>query len=101
MAIRILIYGREGDGSAQAAMTQIRALVSELRAHATVQMITDPAMLTANGVDNPPAVQMDGLFVSNGWVPSRNELTRALKSRLDAIAPKTHEVQMPHKKKSW
>ena len=101
MPIRILIYGREGDGSAQAAMTQIRALVGELRAHATVQMITDPAMLTANGVEDPPAVQLDGLFVSNGWVPSRNELSRALKARIDATAPREHIVEMPHKKKTW
>ena len=101
MPIRILIFGREGEGSAQAAMTQIRALVSELKAHASVQMITDPAMLTANGVENPPAVQLDGLFVSNGWVPSRNELTRALKARIEATTPKVHEVELPHKKKTW
>jgi hypothetical protein len=82
-------------------MTQIRALVGEMRAAATVQMITDPGMLAANGVDQPPAVQMDGLFVSNGWVPSRNEVARALKARIDATAPKVTEVQMPHKKKSW
>jgi hypothetical protein len=101
MPIRILIYGKEGDGSAQAAMTQIRALVGEMRAQATVQMITDPAMLTANGVDTPPAVQLDGLFVSNGWVPSRNELARALRSRIDAMTPVVNEIQMPHKKKTW
>ena len=82
-------------------MTQIRALVAEMRAHATVQMITDPGMLEANGVDRPPAVQMDGLFVSNGWVPSRNELSRALRSRIDAVTPKEHIVEMPHKKKTW
>jgi hypothetical protein len=101
MPIRILVYGKEGDGSAQAAMTQIRALVGELRAPATVQMISDPAMLTANGVDNPPAVSLDGLFVSNGWVPSRNELMRALKARIEAVTPKEHVVEMPHKKKTW
>jgi hypothetical protein len=101
MAIRVLIYGKEGDGSAQAAMTQIRALIGELRAAATVQLISDPAMLIANGVDSPPAVSLDGLFVSNGWVPSRNELMRALKSRMDAIAPKVQVNEMPHKKKTW
>ncbi|MDQ3023358.1 MAG: thioredoxin family protein [bacterium] len=101
MGIRIIIYGKEGDGSAQAAMTQIRALVGELRADATVQMITDPAMLTANGVDHPPAVQLDGMFVSNGWVPSRNELSRALRARLEATRPVVNEVPMPHKKKTW
>ncbi|MCC7477978.1 thioredoxin family protein [bacterium] len=85
MPIRILIYGREGEGSAQAAMSQIRALVGEMRIDASVQMITDPSMLTMNGVDNPPAISIDGSFISNGWVPSRNEILRALNSRLSQI----------------
>jgi hypothetical protein len=101
MPIRIIIFGKEGDGSAQAAMTQIRALVGELRAEATVQMVTDPAMLSANGVEMPPAIQVDGMFISNGWVPSRNEIARALRNRMAAIAPKVTEVQLPHKKKTW
>jgi hypothetical protein len=101
MPIRIVIFGKEGDGGAQAAMTQMRALVSELRADAGVQMVTDPQMLAANGVEKPPAISIDGLFISNGWVPSRNEIARALRSRMEAIRPKDIEIQMPHKKKTW
>lgn len=91
MGIRILIYGREGEGAAQAAMSQIRALIGEMRIDASVQMVTDPAMLTMNGVDNPPAISVDGSFISNGWVPSRNEIIRALNSRLGQIeSPRPH-----------
>ena len=85
MSIRIVIYGVEGEGSAQAAMSQIRALVGEMRIDASIQMVTDPAMLTMNGVDTPPAISVDGSFVSNGWVPSRNEIIRALNSRLSQM----------------
>lgn len=85
MPIRILIYGREGEGSAQAAMSQLRALIGEMRVDASVQMVTDPAMLAMNGVDTPPAISIDGMFISNGWVPSRNEIVRALNSRLGQI----------------
>ncbi len=90
MGIRILIYGREGEGSAQAAMSQVRALIGEMRIDASVQMVTDPSMLTMNGVDNPPAISVDGSFISNGWVPSRNEIVRALNSRLSQIDNAKH-----------
>jgi hypothetical protein len=100
MGIRIVIYGKEGDGGAQAAMTQIRAMVAELRADASVMMVTDPAMLTANGVDQPPAIQMDGMFISNGWVPSRNEVQRALRARMAALAPPVQK-ELAHKKRTW
>jgi hypothetical protein len=100
MAIRILIYGQQGEGSAQAAMSQIRALVGEMRIDASVQMVTDPSLLASNGVDRTPAVNVDGLFISTGWVPSRNEIARALRSRLSQVDT-MHGAgpDLPHKRK--
>jgi hypothetical protein len=101
MPIRIMIYGIQGEGSAQAAMSQIRALISEMRIDASVQMVTDPAMLAMNGVDTPPAINVDGMFISNGWVPSRNEIVRALRSRLSQVdimnaPPGSHDPSKRH-----
>jgi hypothetical protein len=90
MSIRVLIYAREGDGAAQAGMNQLRAIISELRIDASVMMVTDPMMHANNGVTEPPAFVVDGVFVSNGWVPARNEILRALNQRLAAI--KVHET---------
>jgi hypothetical protein len=101
MPIRIMIYGIQGEGSAQAAMSQIRALISEMRIDASVQMVTDPAMLAMNGVDTPPAINVDGMFISNGCVPSRNEIVRALRSRLSQVdimnaPPGSHDPSKRH-----
>lgn len=85
MPIRILVFGREGDGSAFAALAQVRAMIGEMRLDASAQIITDPAQLAMNGIDNPPGVSIDGMTISNGWVPSRNELARAINQRVSAI----------------
>lgn len=86
MAIRILIYGKEGDGGAYAALAQIRTIVRELQADADVQIITDERQLKMNGVDTPPAVAIDGTMVSVGYVPSRNEMLRYIQHRQKTIA---------------
>lgn len=108
MGIRVVIYGKEGDGSAQAAMTQIRSLIGELQIPASVQLVSDPSMLSANGVDHPPAIQVDGMFISNGWVPSRNEVMRALSSRMRSVDPEWGKpkadpgaVKKPNADKPW
>jgi hypothetical protein len=110
MSIRVLIYAREGDGAAQAGMNQMRAIISELRVDASVQLVTDPMMHANNGVSEPPAFSVDGVFVSNGWVPARNEIIRALTQRMAAI--QVHDVStgaptggaklgLPPRKKQW
>jgi hypothetical protein len=85
MPIRVLVYGKLGDSAAYAALNQVRALIRDMRIEATAQIITDEAQLRMNGIDTPPAVSVDGLMVSNGWVPSRGELTSALQQRQQAI----------------
>jgi hypothetical protein len=85
MPIRILVFGREGDGAAFAALAQVRAMINEMHLDASAQIITDPAQLAMNGIDTPPGVSIDGMTISNGWVPSRNELARAIQQRLTAI----------------
>ena len=85
MPIRILVYGAPSDGAAFGAMGQIRAMVRELRADASVQIITDPQQLKASGIDRTPTVLVDGAFVSQGWVPSRNEILRAIRQRMDQL----------------
>jgi hypothetical protein len=110
MSIRVLIYAKEGDGAAQAGMNQLRAIIAEKRIDASVQMVTDKQMQVNNGVSEPPAFSVDGVFISNGWVPARNEIIRALEQRLAAI--KVHEVStgapvpgakpgLPPRKKDW
>jgi hypothetical protein len=86
MPIRILVFGTQGDGSAYAAMAQVRSLIGEMHVDASVQIITDPSQLASNGVDAPPAVSVDGFMVSNGWVPSRNELARAIRQRQETMS---------------
>lgn len=85
MPIRILIYANQGDGAAQAGMNQVRALIAQLRVDATVQIVSDKGMHASNGITTPPAFTVDGVMVSHGWVPSRNELIRALSQRVAAI----------------
>jgi hypothetical protein len=85
MPIRILVFGKEGDGSAFAALAQVRALIGEMRLDASAQIITDEAQLRMNGVDTPPGVSVDGLMIANGWVPSRNELVRAIQQRQASV----------------
>lgn len=85
MPIRIIVYGTPGDGAAYGAMGQIRALVREMRVDASVQIITDAAQLKASGVDRTPTVLVDGACVSQGWVPSRNEIMRSIKQRQEQL----------------
>lgn len=85
MPIRVLIYGREGDGGAYAALAQIRTLIRELQVDASVQIITDPAQLEMHGISDPPGVSVDGSLVSIGYVPARSEMQRYLQQRADAL----------------
>lgn len=85
MPIRVLIYGREGDGGAYAALAQIRTLIRELQVDASVQIITDARQLEMHGIEDPPAVSVDGSLVSVGYVPARNEMQRYLQQRADAL----------------
>lgn len=83
MALRIVVYGKEGDGAAFAAMGQVRQIVRELKLEATVQIMTDPLSLTAAGVDATPAVSVDNTLICQGYVPSRTEMARALGMKVD------------------
>lgn len=85
MPIRVLVYGREGDGGAYAALAQIRTLIRDLQVDASVQIITDPRQLEMNGVEDPPAVSVDGSLVSVGYVPARSEMQRYLQQRAAAL----------------
>jgi hypothetical protein len=83
MPIRILIYVKQGDGTGTAVMNQIRALVNEMKVDATMQMITDESMHASNGVEDTPAISVDGLMIANGWSPSRQEMKRAIEARVN------------------
>ncbi|MBN2083345.1 thioredoxin family protein [bacterium] len=85
MPIRILVYGKEGDGAAFAAMAQIRSLVNEMRADCSVQIVTDPGQLRMNGIEDTPSVMVDGSTVSMGYVPSRTEMQRYIQQRMDIL----------------
>jgi hypothetical protein len=85
MPIRILVYGKPGDGAAYSAMGQLRSLIREMRVDASVQIITDPQSLKDSGIDATPCVMVDGQMVSQGWVPSRNEITRAIQQRQEQL----------------
>ena len=82
MAIRVLVYAKQGEGQSSAAASQIRSLIREMGVDATVQIVTDPMLHEMNGVDETPSISIDGLMISRGWAPSRNEMIRAIKSRL-------------------
>lgn len=90
MSIRVLIYGKQGDGSAYAAMAQLRSLVREMQADASVQIITDPRQLEINGITSTPSVAIDGTLVSQGYVPSRTEMHRYIKQRMDILTGSGH-----------
>lgn len=85
MSIRVLVFAEQGDGAAQAGMNQLRAIISQMKLDATVQIVSDKAMHAGNGISELPAFTVDGVFLSQGWVPSRNEIIRALTQRQAAI----------------
>jgi hypothetical protein len=87
MPIRIVIYGKPGDGAAFSAQAQIRALVNELRVDATVQIITDPTQLRMSAIpdEDTPLVMIDSVTVTRGYVPSRGEIARAIEQRLGQL----------------
>jgi hypothetical protein len=85
MALRIVIYGKEGDGAAFAALGSVRSMVSQLRIEANIQLITDPAQVLTAGIDALPAVSVENLVIAQGYVPSRNELARALGAKVDQM----------------
>ena len=83
MSMRIVIYGRQGDATAFAAMAQMRSIIAEMKVDASVQIVTDESQLKMIGVDNPPAVAIEGMMVSSGWVPSRTEMKRAIRQQIE------------------
>jgi Thioredoxin domain len=85
MSIRVLVFADQGDGAAQAGMNQLRAIIAQMKLDATVQIVSDKAMHSGNGVTELPSFTVDGVFMSQGWVPSRNEIIRALTQRQAAI----------------
>jgi hypothetical protein len=50
-----------------------------------VQIITDQHQLAMNGITETPAVAIDGTIVSFGYVPSRMEMQRYLKQRMEML----------------
>jgi hypothetical protein len=87
MAIRVEVFSKMGEGASSAVMNQIRAVINENRFDATVQLVTEPSLLAMNGIEETPAVFVDGLMISNGWAPSRMEILRALSQRVAALNP--------------
>ena len=89
MAIRIVIYGKPGDGTAFSAQAQIRALINEMGVDASVQIITDPTQLSISAIedDDTPLVTIDSVTVTRGYVPSRGEIQRAIQLRLGQVNP--------------
>jgi hypothetical protein len=85
MGLRIIVYGKPGDGAAFAALGSVRAMVSSMRIDANVQLVTDPQQIGTAGVDQLPAVSIENLVISQGYVPSRNELQRALGMKVDQM----------------
>jgi hypothetical protein len=86
MALRIVVYGKEGDGAAFAALGSVRSMVTQMRIEANVQLITDAIQVQAAGIDALPAVSVENLVIAQGYVPSRNELARALGAKVEQIA---------------
>jgi hypothetical protein len=80
--MRIIIYGKEGDGGAFSAIGQIKSVCSSMGVESTIQIVTDPHMHGANGVSALPAIEIDGLMVSMGYMPSRMEIERAIKQKI-------------------
>lgn len=85
MALQVVVYGKEGDGAAFAALGTLRSILGELRIEANIQIITDPLQTANAGVDRTPAVSIDNLIVAQGYVPSRNEIARALQMKTDQL----------------
>ena len=91
MSLRIVVYGKEGDGAAFAAMGQVRSIVRELKLEATVQIMTDPLSLAAAGVEETPAVSVDNTLICQGYVPSRTEMARALGMKVSQSGQKKYD----------
>ncbi len=87
MTIRVIIYGKAGDGNAFSTQAQIRALINELRVDASVQIITDPSQLRMAAIEDndTPLVTIDSVTVSRGYVPSRGEIQRSIEQRLGQL----------------
>jgi hypothetical protein len=54
MALNVVVYGKEGDGAAFAALGTLRSILGELRVEANIQIVTDPLQVTSAGVDRTP-----------------------------------------------
>jgi len=91
MALRIVVYGKEGDGAAFAAMGQVRQICRELKLEATVQIMTDPLSLQAAGVEATPAVSVDNTLICQGYVPSRTEMARAMGMKVSQSQQTRHD----------
>ena len=87
MAIRIIVYGVQGDGTAYSAMSQIRSLVNEMGVDCNVDIVTNEQMLRSNGIEDTPSVYVDGLMVATGYAPSRMQMKRAIEQRLAQLNP--------------
>ena len=85
MALNVVVYGEEGDGSAFAALGTLRSIIGEMRLQANVQIITDKRQLASAGVDRLPAVSIDNLIISQGYAPSRMEIMRAFQQKVDQL----------------
>jgi hypothetical protein len=79
--MRIIIYGSPGDGTAFSAIGQIRSICSRMKVEATIQMITDPLMQQAQGVTALPSIEVEGSFISYGYMPSRSEIERTIRQK--------------------
>lgn len=87
MPIRIIIYGKAGDGTAFSTQAQIRALINEMRVDASVQIVTDPAQLRMSAIEDEdtPLVSVDSVTITRGYVPSRGEIQRAIEQRIEQL----------------
>lgn len=85
MSIRIVVYGKEGDGAAYSGLAQVRSLVNEMQLDADIQIVTDEQLIASQGNPELPAVYIDGIFIAQGYIPSRMEVKRALARRLEML----------------
>jgi len=89
MPMRIVVYGTTSDATAYAAMAQIRSLIREMGVDAGVQIVTDEKQREMQGIESTPAVAIEGMTVSAGWVPSRTELRRAIQQHIEMASGKS------------
>ncbi len=61
-----------------AMMVEVKAALVQLGKDASIDAVSDPMELAAQGITMPPALAIDGEIVFHGRMPTRNELAKKL-----------------------